>query len=157
MMASYELDNIDKNILKALQQNGRMSNVELAAQVGLSTTPCLNRVRRLEKIGCIEQYTVRIDPEAVGAELLVFVELRLDRTSKDVFNNFRAAVIKLPEVLECHLVSGDFDYLLKARVADMPAYRKLLGETLLSLPHVNSTRSYMVMESAKETTVLPII
>jgi len=156
-MALYELDNIDKNILRELQQNGRISNVELAACVGLSATPCLNRVKRLESNGCIEQYTIRVEPEAVGAELLVFVELRLERTSKDVFNNFRRVVIKLPEIMECHLVSGDFDYLLKARVADMHAYRKLLGETLLSLPHVNSTRSYMVMESAKETTMLPIV
>jgi len=156
-MTLYELDNIDKNILRELQQNARISNVELATRVGLSATPCLNRVKRLESQGCIEQYTIRIDPVAVGAELLVFVELRLDRTSKDVFNNFRQVVVKLPEILECHLVSGDFDYLLKARVADMQAYRKLLGETLLSLPHVNSTRSYMVMESAKETAVLPVV
>lgn len=155
-MALYDLDNIDKNILRELQQNGRISNVELANRVGLSATPCLNRVKRLEKLGCIEQYTVKVDPEAVGVELLVFVELRLDRTSKDVFNNFRHAVVKLPEILECHLVSGDFDYLLKARVADMHAYRKLLGETVLSLPHVNSTRSYMVMEAVKETAILPI-
>ena len=156
-MTLYELDNIDKNILRELQHNARISNVELATRVGLSATPCLNRVKRLESEGCIEQYTIRIDPVAVGAELLVFVELRLDRTSKDVFNNFRQVVVKLPEILECHLVSGDFDYLLKARVADMQAYRKLLGETLLSLPHVNSTRSYMVMESAKETAVLPVV
>ena len=156
-MTLYELDNIDKNILRELQHNARISNVELATRVGLSATPCLNRVKRLESQGCIEQYTIRIDPVAVGAELLVFVELRLDRTSKDVFNNFRQVVVKLPEILECHLVSGDFDYLLKARVADMQAYRKLLGETLLSLPHVNSTRSYMVMESAKETAVLPVV
>ena len=88
--------------------------------------------------------------------LLVFVEIRLDRTSRNVFNNFRAEVRKRPEILECHLVSGDFDYLLKARVKDMEAYRQLLGETVLSLPHVNSSRSYMVMEEVKETEVLPI-
>lgn len=150
------IDKLDKRILHELQRNGRLSNVELAKRVGLSATPCLNRVRRLEKIGCIEQYTVRIKPEYVDAALLVFVEIRLDRTSRDVFNNFRRAVIKLPEVMECHLISGDFDYLLKARVADMHAYRRLLGETLLELPHVNSSRTYMVMEQVKETEMLPI-
>lgn len=87
----------------------------------------------------------------IGAKLLVFVEVRLERTSKHVFSDFRSKVRKLPEIMECHLVSGDFDYLMKARVADMAAYRKLLGETLLSLPHVYSTRTYMVMEEVKET------
>lgn len=155
-MPKDELDNLDKRILRELQLNGRISNVELAKRVGLSATPCLNRVKRLESIGCIEQYTVRINPDYVNASLLVFVEIRLDRTSRDVFNNFRRSVLKLPEIMECHLVSGDFDYLLKARVPDMHAYRKLLGETLLSLPHVNSTRTYMVMEEVKETDMIPI-
>jgi len=151
-----ELDRLDKNILRELQMNGRISNVELARRVGLSPTPCLARVKRLEKVGCIEQYTVRINPAYVDAALLVFVEMRLDRTSRDVFSNFRREVRKLPEIMECHLVSGDFDYLLKARVPDMQAYRRLLGETLLSLPHVNSTRTYMVMEEVKETESIPI-
>ncbi len=150
------LDKIDRKILRHLQLNSRISNVELARQIGLSATPCLNRVKRLEKIGCIENYTIRINPEYVEAKLLVFVELRLDRTSRNVFSNFRNVVRKLPEVMECHLVSGDYDYLLKARVRDMHAYRKLLGETLLSLPHVNSSRSYMVMEEVKETEMIPI-
>ena len=151
-----QLDNLDKNILRELQDNGRISNVELSKRVGLSPTPCLNRVKRLEKIGCIEQYTVKVNSAYLNASLLVFVELRLERTSIDSFDNFRRAVLKLPQIMECHLVSGDFDYLLKARVADMQAYRKLLGETLLSLPHVNSSRSYMVMEEVKESEAIPI-
>ncbi len=151
------LDRLDKKILEALQENGRISNVDLAKQIGLSATPCLNRVKRLEKMGCIEQYTIRVNPAFVNAALLVFVELRLDRTSKDVFTHFSRAVQKLPEIMECHLVTGDFDYLLKARVADTHAYRRLLGETLLSLPHVNSTRTYMVMEEVKETEMIPIV
>ena len=155
-MSQHDLDRLDRNILRQLQANSRISNVELSKRVGLSPTPCLNRVKRLEKIGCIEQYTVRINPTFVDASLLVFVEIRLDRTAKDVFNNFRRAVLKLPEIMECHLVSGDFDYLLKARVSDMQAYRGLLGETVLSLPHVNSSRSYMVMEEVKETDTIPI-
>ena len=152
-----QLDGLDKNILRELQNDGRISNVELSKRIGLSATPCLNRVKRLEKIGCIEQYTVKVNPAYLNASLLVFVELRLERTSIDSFDNFRRAVVKLPEIMECHLVSGDFDYLLKARVADMQAYRKLLGETLLSLPHVNSSRSYMVMEEVKESEVIPIL
>lgn len=150
------LDRLDRKILRELQHNSRISNVELARKVGLSPTPCLNRVKRLEKEGCIELYTVRINPEYVGAKLLVFVEIRLERTSKNVFNDFRLQVRKLPEIMECHLVSGDFDYLLKARVRNMHAYRKLLGETLLSLPHVNSSRTYMVMEEVKETEMISI-
>jgi len=155
-MIKYQLDRLDKSILRQLQNNGRISNVELAKRVGLSATPCLNRVKRLESVGCIQQYTVRVNPEFIDAAMLVFVELRLDRTSKDAFNHFRHAVLKLPEIMECHLVSGDFDYLLKARVPDMSAYRTLLGETLLSLPHVNSTRTYIVMEEVKDTDTIPI-
>ncbi|MFT7387694.1 MAG: Lrp/AsnC family leucine-responsive transcriptional regulator [Candidatus Endobugula sp.] len=155
-MIKYQLDRLDKSILRQLQNNGRISNVELAKRVGLSATPCLNRVKRLESVGCIQQYTVRVNPDFIDAAMLVFVELRLDRTSKDAFNHFRHAVLKLPEIMECHLVSGDFDYLLKARVPDMSAYRTLLGETLLSLPHVNSTRTYIVMEEVKDTDTIPI-
>ena len=86
----------------------------------------------------------------------MFVEIRLVRTSKDVFQAFKQAVVELPQVLECHLVSGDFDYLIKARVADMGAYRRLLGETLLTLPHVSGSRSYAVMEEVKETLALAV-
>ena len=155
-MKSDTLDAMDKRILRELQLNARISNVELASRVGLSPTPCLNRVKRLEQVGCIEGYSLQLNPEYMEAKLLVFVEIRLERTSRHVFNNFRGAVKQLPEILECHLVSGDFDYLLKARVRDMEAYRTLLGETLLALPHVHSSRTYMVMETVKEGNLLPI-
>ncbi|NVK21518.1 MAG: leucine-responsive transcriptional regulator Lrp [Kangiellaceae bacterium] len=150
------LDRIDLRILNELQSNGRISNVELAKKVGLSATPCLERVKRLEANGFIEGYSARLNPMKLAASLLVFVEIRLSRTSPDVFEEFKQAVLGLPMILECHLVSGDFDYLLKARVADMQAYRKLLGETLLTLPGVSASRSYMVMEEVKETNMLPI-
>ncbi|HEY9031740.1 MAG TPA: leucine-responsive transcriptional regulator Lrp [Kangiella sp.] len=150
------LDRIDLRILNELQQNGRISNVELAKRVGLSATPCLERVKRLESNGFIEGYSAKLNPMKLAASLLVFVEIRLSRTSPDVFEEFKQAVTMLPTILECHLVSGDFDYLLKARVADMKAYRKLLGETLLMLPGVSASRSYMVMEEVKETSLLPI-
>ena len=150
------LDRIDLRILNELQTNGRISNVELAKKVGLSATPCLERVKRLEANGFIQGYSARLNPMKLSASLLVFVEIRLSRTSPDVFEEFKSAVMDLSMIQECHLVSGDFDYLLKARVADMQAYRKLLGETLLTLPGVSASRSYMVMEEVKESPNLPI-
>ena len=153
---SRKLDRIDRSILRELQKNGRISNVDLAKKVGLSATPCMERVKRLEQANIIQGYYARIRPGSVSANLLVFVEISLVRKSPEVFDDFKQAVKDLHEVLECHLVSGDFDYLVKARVADMVAYRKLLGETLLTLPGVNESRTYVVMEEVKETTVLYI-
>ncbi|MBD3646614.1 MAG: leucine-responsive transcriptional regulator Lrp [Pseudomonadales bacterium] len=150
------LDRIDRQILRALQENGRMSNTDLARRVNLSTTPCAERVKSLEQRGHIQQYQAKLNPQLLHLELLIFVEISLTRTSPDVFAEFREAVIRLPQVLECHLVSGNFDYLIKARVADMVAYRKLLGETLLTLPGVRESRTYVVMEEVKETQTLPI-
>jgi len=150
------LDKIDLKILDELQQNAKISNVELARRVHLSPTPCLERVKRLEANAYILGYRTDLNPQKLQANLLSFVEIKLVRTSKNVFNEFKSAVIQLPQVLECHLVSGDFDYLLKTRVADMMAYRELLGETLLTLPGVSSSRSYMVMEEVKESGLLPI-
>ena len=150
------LDRTDRRILRELQENGRITNTELAKRVNLSATPCTERVKRLEKHGYIQQYQARLNPKLLDLELLVFVEISLLRTSPDVFEEFRIAVAKLPQVLECHLVSGNFDYLIKARVADIKAYRKLLGETLLTLPGVSDSRTYVVMEEVKETQNLPL-
>lgn len=154
--ATSQIDRIDKSILRELQNDGRMANVELSRRVGLSATPCLERVKRLEKQGYIKGYTAILAPEKLQAALLVFVEIRLTRTSPDVFEDFKRSVIDLPQVLECHLVSGDFDYLVKARVADMAAYRNLLGETLLTLPGVSGSRTYVVMEEVKESISIPV-
>ncbi|MED5503640.1 MAG: leucine-responsive transcriptional regulator Lrp, partial [Pseudomonadota bacterium] len=148
---SKELDRIDRNILNELQKDGRISNVELSKRVGLSPTPCLERVRRLERQGYITGYTALLNPQFLDASLLVFVEITLNRGAPDVFEQFNAAVQKLDDIQECHLVSGDFDYLLKTRVSDMGAYRRLLGDTLLRLPGVNDTRTYVVMEEVKQT------
>lgn len=156
MKAFQALDRIDKSILRELQNDGRLANVELSRRVGLSATPCLERVKRLEKKGYIKGYSAQVAPEKLNASLLVFVEITLIRTSPDVFNEFKKSVIDLPEVLECHLVSGNFDYLVKARVADMVAYRKLLGETLLKLPGVSGSRTYVVMEEVKESSIISI-
>ena len=150
------MDRIDKNILTELQLNGRISNIELSKKVGLSPTPCLERVRRLERSGVIESYTAVLNAEAVGATMLVFVEITLEKTAQDVFSDFSKAVKGLDEILECHLVSGSFDYLLKTRVKNMSSYRKLLGETLLKLPSVSASRTYVVMEEVKSNQPIPI-
>jgi len=156
MSQSIVLDRIDRNILIELQINGRISNVELAKRVGLSPTPCLERVKRLEKQRVIKSYTALLDPELLNASLLVYVEIRLNRSSADVFDRFNEAVNQLDEILECHLVSGDFDYLLKTRVADMSTYRKVLNQTLLSLPDIKDSRTYVVMEEVKYSTKIAI-
>jgi len=151
-----KLDRIDKNILDELQNDGRISNVELSKRVGLSPTPCLERVKRLELERYILGYKAILNPEKLEAALLVLVEITLTKTSPDVFDDFSKAVHKLDVIQECHLVSGNFDFLLKTRVADMFAYRELLGDTLLRLPAVSESRTYVVMEEVKSSNLLPI-
>lgn len=151
-----KLDRIDRNILIELQQDGRLSNVELSKRVGLSPTPCLERVKRLESDGYILGYKAVLNPVKLDAALLVLVEITLTKTSPDVFDEFSKAVHELEVIQECHLVSGDFDFLLKTRVADMAAYRELLGDTLLRLPAVSESRTYVVMEEVKSSNILPI-
>ena len=153
---SYQLDKIDRNIVRLLQQDARMPHTELARKVGLSATPCKERVRRLEREGVIQHYQAVLNPDALDRGLVVFVQISLNRTSQDIFEAFTSAAVDLPEVQECYLVSGNFDYLLKARVADMNAYRVLLGETLLTLPGVLDSSSYVVMEQVKESLMLPV-
>lgn len=150
------LDRIDRKILIELQKDGRLSNVELAKTIGLSPSPCLERVRRLEGQGYITGYCALVDAEKLGAAMLVFVEITLTKTSVDIFAEFSAAVKLHNDIQECHLVSGDFDFLLKARVADMSSYRKLLGDTLLRLPGVSESRTYVVMEEVKSSTQVHI-
>lgn len=150
------IDRIDSRILEVLQQDGRISNLKLAETVMLSPTAVLSRVQRLTRLGYILGYAARLDPVKLGAGLLVFVEIVLDRTSVNVFEAFRAAVQVRPEILECHLVAGGFDYLLKVRTADMNAYRDFSGQVLWQLPGVRETRTYAVMEEVKSTHALPL-
>ena len=151
-----ELDRIDRRILVELQRDGKISNVELAKKVGLSASPCLERVKRLESQKYILGYKAIVNPEKLGAAMLVFVEITLTKTSVDIFAEFSAAVQDHEDIHECHLVSGNFDFLLKTRVADMSSYRKLLGDTLLRLPGVSESRTYVVMEEVKSTTAVRI-
>lgn len=149
-----DLDRIDMRILRCLQADGRTSNLRLAEQVALSPAAVLARVQRLHKLGVIEGYEARLNPAKLGAGLLVFVEVLLDRTTPNVFDQFKAAVQVRPEILECHMVAGGFDYLLKTRSADMNAYRSFAGEVLWQLPGVRETRTYAVMEEVKHSSRL---
>ncbi|OHV12283.1 Lrp/AsnC ligand binding domain-containing protein [Kushneria phosphatilytica] len=144
------LDRIDLDILRCLQENARISYVDLAARVGLSTTPCLERVRRLERTGVIRGYRALLDPKALRSNLMVFIEISLENQSPTAFDEFRQAVLQLPQIRECHLVSGQFDYILKCRIPEMSAYRQLLGDVVLRLPGVKESKSYVVMEEVKE-------
>lgn len=150
------LDAIDARILRVLQADGRISNLKLAESVHLSATAVLERVKRLTREGYILGYEAKLNPEKLGAGLLVFIEILLDRTVHDVMDNFKAAVQARPEILECHLVAGGFDYLLKTRVASMQAYREFVGSVIWTLPGVRETRTYAVMEEVKNTTALPL-
>jgi Lrp/AsnC family transcriptional regulator, leucine-responsive regulatory protein len=151
-----DIDRIDRKILKYLQDDGRIATVDLAEKVGLSPTSTSERMKRLQREGYIAGYGARLDPHRLGLELLVFVEVSLDKTTPDVFEKFAAAVRRAAEVLECHMVAGGFDYLVKTRVADMTAYRRFLGEILLALPGVKETRTYAVMEEVKSDGLLPV-
>jgi Lrp/AsnC family leucine-responsive transcriptional regulator len=151
-----DIDKIDRRILALLQADGRISNLKLAEAVHLSPTAVLERVRRLTRDGYILGYEARLDPARLGAGLMVFVEVLLDRTVQDVMDTFRAAVQVRPEILECHLVAGGFDYLLKTRVADMAAYREFIGSVIWTLPGVRETRTYVVMEEVKNTAAIAV-
>ena len=151
-----KLDKIDHHILKVLQVDGRIAMKDLAERVGLTVTPCIERVKRMERDGVITGYYARVDPAQLGASLLVFVEITLDHRSGNMFDQFRREVQKIPQVLEGHLVSGDFDYLIKARIGEMADYRKLLGDILLQLPGATQSKSYVVMEEIKETLTIHV-
>jgi len=151
-----ELDRLDRKILDALQRNGRITMTELGEQIGLSTSPCAERVRRLERQGVITGYHARVNPQAIGRTLLVFVEITLTSKSGEVFEAVRREMLHLPEVMECHLVSGSFDYLVKARLHAMSDYRDLLGSILKKIPVPAQSHSYVVMEEIKESSYLSV-
>ena len=155
-MQAAALDRIDLRILAALQADGRISNLKLAETVALSPTAVLARVQRLTREGFIGGYHAELNAAKLGRGLVVFVEVLLDRTTPNVFDEFKAAVQVHDEVMECHMVAGGFDYLLKTRMADMAAYRAFAGRVLWQLPGVRETRTYAVMEEVKSGTALPL-
>ena len=150
------LDDTDRRLLRVLQREGRITNLELSERIHLSPAACFERTKRLVESGVIAGYAATLDPEKVGLPLMIFVEVSIDRTAVEVFDNFAAAIRRAPEVLECHMVAGNFDYLIKARVKDMAAYRAFLGEVLVDLPGLRGTRTYAVLEEVKASTQLPI-
>lgn len=154
--AAPDLDRIDLRILNVLQADGRISNLKLAEAVSLSPTAVLARTQRLQREGYILGYEARLNPLKLGRGMLVFVEVLLDRTTPNVFDQFRAAVQVHDEILECHMVAGGFDYLIKTRMADMAAFRDFAGSVLWQLPGVRETRTYAVMEEVKNSSRLPL-
>jgi Lrp/AsnC family leucine-responsive transcriptional regulator len=155
-MFTAQLDETDIEILKALQTDGRMSNSDLADHVGLSPTPCLRRLRHLESEGYIQGYSVNLDRAKVGLELTVFVGVKVSRAHDVEANAFVKAVTALPEVISCHLVSGEMDFLLQVVVPDLQAYEHLLMGTLLKLPSVHDVRSNFAIRMFKSATALPL-
>jgi Lrp/AsnC family transcriptional regulator, leucine-responsive regulatory protein len=141
------VDEVDRSILAVLDKHGRISNAELAAQVGLSPSPCLRRVRRLEDTGVIRGYRALIDPAAVGRGLRVFVGVRLMRHAHADVVAFERAVVKLPEVVHANHVTGNFDYLLQVEVADLAAYEDFHANRLAGLPGVAMVTSYVTMKT----------
>ena len=150
------LDSIDFAIMDALQSHGRLPVVELAKRFNLSPTPCTLRMRKLEQDGVISGYHARLNPAVLGQALLVFVTVSLKATDEATLKAFNAAVRPVKQILECHMVGGGFDYLIKIRVRDMAEYRDILGGVVGALPMVESTHSYFVMEEVKESPLLPI-
>ncbi|MEV7289542.1 Lrp/AsnC family transcriptional regulator [Streptomyces sp. NPDC093252] len=141
------MDAVDRSILAVLEQDGRISNADLAARVGLSPSPCLRRVRRLEETGVIRGYRALVDPAAVGRGLRVFAGVRLLRHTRDVVTAFEQAVTALPEVTHTHHITGNFDYLLQVEVADLTAYEDFHAHRLADLPGVAAVTSYVTMKT----------
>jgi len=151
-----KLDRIDRKLLARLQQDGRVPVSQLAREVNLTVTPTLERVRRLEADGYIEGYFARLSASKLGLGLLAYVEVSLDRTTPDAFERFKQVMLAHDEVMECHMVAGGFDYLLKVRVPDMESYRRFLGDRIASVRGVQQTHTYFVMEEVKSTHVIVV-
>ena len=152
-----DLDRFDWSILRVLGADGRISVTDLAREIGLSKSPTQARLRRLEKAGVITGYRAFFDPIRLGLDHVSFVEVRLDNTRESALAAFNAAVAKIPEIEQAHLIAGSFDYLLKVRTQDMTEYRRVLAEAISTLPHVASTSTYVAMQAVKETVLGDVI
>ena len=150
------LDKTDRRILAALQKNGRLTNVELAEEIGLSPSPCLRRVRHLESEGFIDRYVALLNPKKVGYSITVFVRVWLNGQDDDSVNKFIAAVGDLHQVVECHLMAGDCDFLLKVVAADLDDYRRFQTEHLGRIEGVNSVKTDIPLQKVKQTWELPL-
>ena len=155
-MPDSDLDAIDRRILDRLQENGRVSNVELANAVGISSSPCWRRVRELEKRGVISGYVALVDAAAVGLPVSVFVQVTLERQIEAALETFEAAVRARPEVMECYLMTGDADYLLRVVVSDLPTYEAFLKDHLTRIPGIANIKSSFALNQVKYRTSLPL-
>lgn len=154
--APIVLDRIDRRIVDALQKDGRLTNIELAAKVSLSPSPCLRRVRRLEEAGVIRQYVALVDPAKLGLGLLAYVSVKLEKRGKMPIDAFSDAVARWPEVVACYAMTGDMDYLLRVQVEDLDHFSRFLMDHVLKQPAVIDVRSNFVLERIKETTAVPV-
>jgi len=145
-----EMDSFDRKIIAILAQDGRITITELAAQVGLSKTPCQVRLKRLIDSGIIMGFRAQIDATKLGLDHIAFAEVKLSDTREAALGEFNRAVQRIPEVEECHMIASSFDYLLKVRTANIRKYRIVLGEKISSLPHVASTSTFVAMQAVKE-------
>jgi DNA-binding Lrp family transcriptional regulator len=155
-MPKDSLDAIDRRILAELQQNARIANADLARQVGLSPSPCLRRVRDLEERGVIRSYVALVEPGAVGLPISVFVQVTLERQIEQALETFERAILHRPEVMECYLMTGDADYLLRVVVADLEAYERFLKDHLTRVAGVASIKSSFALKQVKYRTALPL-
>ncbi|ESY40731.1 Lrp/AsnC family transcriptional regulator [Mesorhizobium sp. RSR380A] len=153
---SDQLDAIDRSLLRLLQEDGRRTTLDLAARVGLSPTGTSQRVKRLFREGFITAVRAVLNPQKIGRGTLVFIEVRLDQAAPHVFDRFAEEVAKAPEVLECHMVVGGFDYLVKARISEMAAYQDFLKRVILPLPGVRETHTYASISDVKPDALLPV-
>ena len=148
--SARDFDHYDRKIIDVVSVDGRISITDLALKIGLSKTPTQLRLKRLQKQGYIEGFRAVLNPAKLGLEHVAFVEVKLSDTREDALQKFNAAVKKMREVEECHMIAGAFDYLLKVRTSDIKKYRQVLGEKISSLPHVASTSTFVAMQSVKE-------
>ena len=148
---TVDMDEFDRKILDVLRRDGRVTFTELAQRVGLSKTPCQQRVKRLVDGGVIVGFRAIVDPVKVGLDHVAFAEVTLSDTREEALREFNAAVRRIPEVEECHMIAGSFDYLLKVRTSDIRKYRSVLGEKISSLPHVSNTSTFVAMETVRES------
>jgi Lrp/AsnC family leucine-responsive transcriptional regulator len=155
-MPYIDLDAIDLRILGALQTDGRLTNQELADQVGLSPSPCLRRVRRLERDGFIRTYRAVLDRESVGLGLTVFVDIKVEKHSRENATALQEALAAMPEVVACHMVSGSADFIAEIVVSNLKAYERLLTEKLLTLPMIGDIRSNFALTRVKSDASLPL-
>ncbi len=151
-----ELDRTDRTILRALQRDASISNVALAAKVHLSAPACLRRVERLKRLGLIDGVVALLNPKAAGAGMLVMIGMVLDRSTPESFAEFEKAAVKISGCMECHVVTGEFDYFLLVRTRDSESFNRLHAEQLLYLPGVRQVRSFMVIRNVLSTTELPL-